>query len=167
MARRAVRYGERGATLTELLVVLVIVSILAVTAVPLAEKSYQRRKEFALQDTLRTVRTAIDAFHQDWTDGRFDEDAAGVSENGYPETLGVLVEGMEITIEEGDTRQRRYLRRLPENPFASTDADVTGQWRLIGYAQAGSGGTWNREDVYDLRARTDKEGLDGTAIADW
>ncbi|MEO0387315.1 MAG: prepilin-type N-terminal cleavage/methylation domain-containing protein [Pseudomonadota bacterium] len=152
--------GQKGTTLVELLVVMTILSILAVTALPFAETAAQRRQELALRETLRQTRTALDAFHADWAAGRFEEDAAGVSDNGYPETLAVLVSGLEVTLdaETGATQTRRYLRRLPENPFG-------GSWRLIGYAQTGA--TWDREDVWDLRADTSREALDGSAIAEW
>ncbi|MEM1267666.1 MAG: type II secretion system protein [Pseudomonadota bacterium] len=152
------RRGEAGTTLTELLVVMAILSILAVTALPFAETSVQRRAELALRETLRTTRTAIDAFHADWRAGRMEADAA--SANGYPRALGDLVSGVEVADADGTIVRRRYLRRLPENPFAPEDG-----WRLIGYTQDGP--NWDGEDVWDLRPRTDREALDGSAIAEW
>ncbi len=155
--------SERGTTLVEMLVVLVIVSLLAVTAIPFAEAAFQRQKELDLRETLRTTRRAIDAFHADWEAGRIAEDAAETSEHGYPVTLQVLVDGLELETGEGERVFRRYLRRLPENPFARP---AETDWRLIGYDQRGEGG-WNGEDVYDLRPAVRREGLDGSQIADW
>ena len=164
------RTGEAGATLAELLVVLAIISILAVTAVPFAETTAQRRKEIQLQETLRTVRQAIDAFHQDWRASRFAPTERAASQHGYPTSLSVLVEGVDVTLESGLRKKRRYLRDLPINPFTPPALSIGGghttDWRLIGYAQTGSG-AWNGEDVYDLRAATDKEALNGQQLSDW
>ena len=157
--------GERGATLAELLVVLVVVSVLAVVALPMAETTLQRRKEIALRETLRDVRTGIDRFHMDWRAGAMNEDAEGVSENGYPETLEVLVTGVEAAEEEDPAL--RYLRRLPENPFSRQDSRLDQQWRFIGYTQDLGDRRWNEEDVFDLRPLSDRTALDGSSISDW
>lgn len=156
---------DRGATLAELLVVLVIVSVLAVVALPMAETTLQRRNEIALRETLRDVRTAIDRFHSDWRDGAMNEDAEDVSENGFPVSLAVLVTGVAAAEEEDPAL--RYLRRMPTNPFSSPDGRLEQQWRFIGYAQDVGERRWNEEDVYDLRPITDRKGLDGSDISDW
>ena len=57
--RRAWSSSNRGLTLIELLVTLVILSILAAAAVPYAELTVRRDKEMELRRTLRQVRTAI------------------------------------------------------------------------------------------------------------
>ena len=164
------RRGEAGATLAELLVVLAIISILAVTAVPFAETTVQRKKELQLQETLRTVRRAIDAFHQDWRADRFRPGETAASDNGYPKSLNALIDGVEVTLDSGVRQQRRYLRAAPVNPFARKAAVLGGgaaaQWRLIGYTQTEEG-AWNGEDVYDLRAATRKEALNGQRLSDW
>ncbi len=160
------RHGETGATLAELLVVLAIISILAVTAVPFAETTMQRRKEIELQETLRSVRQAIDAFHQDWRANRFSRTELAASINGYPVTMDVLVNGVDVALESGARQKRRYLRAPPTNPFAARGAGTDEAWRLIGYAQPG-GGAWNGQDVYDLRAVTAKEALNGARLSDW
>ncbi len=118
------RKSQTGSTLVELLVVMVILSVLAATAIPFAQTASQRRAEIALQDTLRVTRQGIDAFHADWVAGRFSASDRGVSDNGYPVTLEALVAGMKVTDAEGGTSLRRYLRRLPENPFAGSGAPI-------------------------------------------
>ncbi|NNF24152.1 MAG: type II secretion system protein [Rhodobacteraceae bacterium] len=160
---RSSRPGDRGATLAELLVVLVIVSILAVVTVPMAETSVQRRKEVALRETLRDVRSAIDRFHADWEAEVIAEGDPATSEDGWPVQLSVLVEGVEDT----EGKRRRYLRQLPRNPFAPDAAEPQDAWRILGYADPPDALVWNGTDVYDLRPRSEKTALDGTEIADW
>ena len=157
--------GDRGATLAELLVVLVIVSVLAVVALPMAETTLQRRNEIGLRETLREVRTGIDRFHADWRDGAMDDEAEGVSENGYPETLAVLITGVEAADEEKPSL--RYLRRLPQNPFSPSDSRLEQQWRYVGYTQDLGDRRWNEEDIFDLRPLTDRKALDGSDISNW
>lgn len=166
---RASSSAERGATLAELLVVLLIVSTLAVVALPMAETAVQRRHELALREALRDVRIAIDRFHADWRDGKMKEDADGVSRNGFPTTLAVLVGGVAAEGDDtgGGSETLRYLRRVPLNPFVDPGRRISDHWRLLGYAQESGTRAWNEVDVYDLRAVTDRTGLDGTAIADW
>ena len=156
--------GQKGTTLVELLVVLAILSILAVTALPFAEHALQRQKEADLRQSLREVRTAIDAFHADWKDGLIGADNDGASENGYPVDFDVLVDGVKDTSPEGALL--RYLRRVPDNPFAK-GGDIADQWLLLGYADKPDAQEWNGEDLYDLRAITDRVALDGTRINEW
>lgn len=162
-ASLSVRRGELGTTLVELLVVLAILSILAAIAVPFAETTTLRGKEQDLRATLRDTRDALDRMHADWREGVFEEDNDDISENGFPVDLSLLVEG--LTDEDGATK--RYLRKLPENPFAKRGAPFEDQWLLLGYADPPDARFWNGEDVYDLRPVTERIALDGSKIADW
>jgi general secretion pathway protein G len=177
--RPAKRRGSAGSSLMEMVVVLAILSLLAAMAAPYARKSFQREKEIQLRETLRTVRTAIDKFHADM-DGN---SAAGkssnaASENGYPLSLKVLVEGVEKG--EGDKKKRkRYLRALPVNPFAPAGTPFEAQWTFVSYqrdtpliASSSYGATLaetqkTKKDIYDLHAVTSGIAMDGTRYADW
>ena len=59
------RRTEEGVTLLELVVVVAILGILASVATPLASITVRRQQELELRDSLRRMRQAIDAYHQD------------------------------------------------------------------------------------------------------
>jgi general secretion pathway protein G len=56
---------QRGFTLIELVVTLVVLSILALGTVPLLQNAVRRQKEQRLRETLGDIRRAIDEFHRD------------------------------------------------------------------------------------------------------
>jgi len=86
---------RRGLTLVGLLVALAIVATLIVLAIPRYFASVDHSKEFVLNDSLRTVRNAIDRHYGDT--GR------------YPESLQDLVD-------------KRYLQSLPIDPVTESAA---------------------------------------------
>jgi len=155
---------QTGLTLIELLVTLVILSILASAAIPFAEMTVRRDKEQDLRRALREVRTAIDAFHDDWTAGRISKLTGAASDDGYPKTLQVLVDGVDTGQAKGG--KRRYLRRVPSDPFADPGKKPEEQWLLRGY-QDDPGASWNGIDVYDIRSASDRVAIDGTRYKDW
>lgn len=158
--------GSTGSSLVEMLVVLTIISILAGVAAPYARRTIQREKEFALRDTLRTVRRAIDAFHTDWEKSKTGGGAAkAASPDGYPLNLKMLVEGVETGSAAG--KKKRYLRTLPRNPLLPAGAPIEDQWVIIGYQDDPKNRTSQGKDVYDIRAKTEETALDGTRYADW
>jgi len=162
---RASSSAERGLTLVELLVTLVILSILATAALPYAEVAVRRDKELELRRALRDVRAAIDSFHDDWTGGKISRTGTAGSDDGYPKTLQVLVDGADT----GDAKasRRRYLRRVPRDPFADAAKPPAEQWVLRGYQDASDTLVWSGRDVYDVRSASDAAALDGTSYKDW
>lgn len=156
---------QTGLTLVELLVVLVILSTLAVLALPYAKVTFTRDREFELKRSLREIRTAIDRFHEDWRAGRVPDSGEAASEDGYPVTLEVLVEGVDTADVTG--RKRKYLRRVPANPFADDTLPAVEQWLLIGYQDDWDTSSWGGQDVYDVRADVDRKALDGSFYRDW
>jgi type II secretory pathway pseudopilin PulG len=95
LARRwAPGTGTAGLTLIELIVAFTLLLILSMIALPLATVKVRRQKERHLREALYDMRKAIDR-HKDLADagklGELDPD-----NHGYPESLEVLVEGVEI-----------------------------------------------------------------------
>lgn len=167
--RRSGRPGsssaDRGLTLVELLVTLVILSILATAALPYAEVAVRRDKEIELRRALRDLRAAIDGFHDDWVGGRISKAGATGSDDGYPKSLQVLVDGADS----GDAKgtRRKYLRRVPRDPFADPAKPAPEQWVLRSYQDAADSLVWGGRDVYDVRSGSEAVALDGTHYKDW
>jgi len=78
--------SQRGFTLIEILVVMVIITILAGISVAMYGNSVTRAKESALQSNLKDMREAIDAYHAD--------------KNKWPPSLDALV-------------TEKYIRQVP------------------------------------------------------
>lgn len=152
-----------GFSLIELLVTLVIVSILASAALPMAELAVQRGKEQDLRQALREMRNAIDAYKQAGDDGRI---ARQPTESGYPHSLDELVNGV-TDAKDIKGGKLYFLRRIPADPFAeATDKGGSAAWGLRSYASS-------REDpkagadVFDVYSRTPGAGLNGVPYKEW
>jgi general secretion pathway protein G len=141
----------------EMVIVLAILSLLAAMATPYARMSIKREKEIQLRETLRTVRTAIDRFHADFEGAANKKESKYISENGFPASLQVLVDGIEkarppdkpaaedrLTAADrpadrpGEKKKKRYLRSLPVNPFAPAGTPFEAQWTFVGYLREAS-----------------------------
>lgn len=81
---------ERGFTLIELMIVMVIIGLLAAIAVPMYVQSVRHAREAVLKEDLRTLRAAIDSYT--------------VDKQKAPQTLEDLV-------------QAGYLKSMPVDPF--------------------------------------------------
>lgn len=84
------RRSQRGFTLVELLIVMVIITILAGISVALYGGAPQRAQEAVLKQDLKEMREAIDAYHAD--------------KNKWPPALDALV-------------TEKYIREVPVDPM--------------------------------------------------
>lgn len=103
--------SQRGFTLIEILVVVMLIALIAATVVPVVSHSVDMAQESALKENLQVLRKALDDYLADR--GR------------YPETLEDLVE-------------RRYIRFIPEDSILQQPAAT---WALsyVEYADGSRG----------------------------
>jgi general secretion pathway protein G len=94
LAIRTNRNPERGFTLVELIVVMMIIAILTAIAIPRFTSAVQNAKEAALKEDLHVMRNAIDSYTMD--------------KGKAPQSLDDLV-------------QSGYLRVVPEDPITHSD----------------------------------------------
>lgn len=168
---RPLKYGEpmifgindklwkdrRGVTLIELTVTLAVLSILATGIMPLTKLAYKRTREVELRRNLRTIRTALDDYKRAVDEGKIPVES---SSSGYPETLEVLVEGVEL---QGPVpMKRKFLRKIPRDPMTEE-----GEWGLRAYADDSDSEVWGGGDVYDVYSQSDAQALDGSYYRDW
>jgi general secretion pathway protein G len=162
MRQHSIHYEEHGFTLIELLVTVVIVAILATVAMPLSELSQQRANEHELRQSLREIRTAIDAYKQAIDEGRI---ARSLDQSGYPPKLSVLVDG--VTDIKSPVEKKIYLlRRIPKDPFADGDVDAETSWGKRSYDSPPDAPRAGK-DVYDVYSLSDRSGLNGVPYHEW
>jgi general secretion pathway protein G len=155
---------SRGFTVIEMVVAVAILAVLVAAARPLLEVQQQRAREQALREALRTIRSALDEHKRLADSGRL---VAPSSASGWPATLDVLVDGVELADPaSGSTRRLHLLRRLPRDPFADPTLPAASTWRVRSHDSAADdpqpGG-----DVFDVMSASDRRALDGSRVADW
>ena len=84
----------------------------------------------------------------------------GAGSSGYPETLEMLVEGVELN--QASKVKKKFLRRIPPDPMTES-----GVWGLRSYADAPDSRIWGGQDVYDIYSQSDKTALDGSLYREW
>lgn len=145
---------EAGLTLVELIVTVAIVSILASAALPMMRFQAKRQKEEMLRYDLKTMRAAIDAYHDAAMKGAF---RTKVDSMNYPPDLETLVNGVDI---EGHTV--RFLRKIPTDP-------MTGQatWGMRSMQDDANSTSWGGQNVFDVYSLSDGTALNGTKYSTW
>ena len=155
---------DRGFTMIELVITVGIVSLLATAVVPSAQLLYQRERERELRSSLRTIRAALDAYKAASDTGHVKKKA---DQSGYPPDLQSLVDGVDDATAAKEGVKIYFLRRLPRDPFwpdATTPAAET--WGLRSYASPPDD-PQPGDDVYDVRSRSSRTGLNGVPYRDW
>ena len=153
---------QRGLSLLELIIALVILGILAAAALPMAEVAATRNKELELRRALREMRTAIDAWKVDFDKAVADKKIIpSINETGYPESLEVLVEGNDWS---GlYPYKRKYLRRIPVDPFDEYEEG----WGMRSYQDDPDSTVYGGNDLYDVYSQSTRQALDGTYYNTW
>ena len=160
--------NNKGVTLTELVVVVVVLSVLASIAMPVARFSIKRTKEAELKSDLREMRDAIDYYKKLSDEGMIQKEAGGT---GYPKTLDVLVQG--VTLQNPPIvipgmpqlpaqKKYRFLRKIPVDPMTGSN-----EWGMRSNEDEPDSTVWGGQDVFDVYSLSDGTALDGTKYKDW
>ncbi len=181
---------QEGLTLIELIVVIAIVGILASAALPLSRMTVRRVKEMELRSSLRTIRSAIDAFHRDCMPTvaglppmpvAVPPQAAGAAQQPtmlklaaeyckadqdfYPESLELLTQPLKLANSVDKTK--KYLRRIPQDPMSASSSDPSGNWGLRSYGDQPDSKDWGGGNVFDVYSKSEAEAIDGTKYNTW
>jgi general secretion pathway protein G len=154
-ARRA-----RGVTYLELVATAAIVAILASAILPLGRVAVKRQREIELRRALREMRGAIDRYRQAVEQGQIGGTDVKVGNEGCPEELETLVEG--VTRVGALDRKLKFLRRIPRDPMTSSV-----EWGLRCYQDDPDSTSWCGDNVYDVYTKSTAKALDGTNYNTW
>jgi general secretion pathway protein G len=158
---RRLRRATAGYTFVEIAVVSAIIAILASAVLPLARVTIQRQRELELRRSLREIRTAIDKFKDAADQGAIAADDLSTGSEGYPQTLDLLVDGVEAANDKTGKRLR-YLRRIPFDPMTRTT-----EWGLRSSRDEPDARSWGGQNVFDVYTTSEGRALDGTNYRDW
>ena len=151
---RIERPGERGLTLVELIVTVVILSILASAAVPMARFQAKRLNERILRYDLWTMRDAIDHYKDAADKNAF---PIKLDSQGYPPDLETLVNGVEV-----QTKKVKFLRHIPVDPMTGK-----AEWGLRSMQDDPTSDSYGGQSVFDVYSKSTGTALDGTKYSDW
>ena len=159
-------HTTRGVTLVELVVTLTILSILAALILPSVQMTAKRTREIELRRTLRQIRTALDDYKK-YNDKLIEDHKKIVTlnESGYPKELKVLVDGDDFGQLGGE--KKRFLRRIPADPFNPPNPGEEPKWGLRSYKDEPDSSTWGGDDVYDVYSLSEDTAIDGSKYKDW
>lgn len=150
----AIRAGERGLTLAELIVTVAILTILMSAAVPLVRFQVKRQKERELHYDLWMMRSAIDKYKDAADRGAFQ---TKVDSQNYPPDLQTLVDGVDV-----QGKKLRFLRKIPKDPMTGDT-----EWGLRSMQDDPDSDSFGGQSVFDVHSKSQKTALDGTKYNTW
>lgn len=158
--------SRKGLTLIELIVTMTILAILASAILPLGRMTVKRTKEMELRRNLRTMRLAIDDYRKNYEDAiKKNKIMAVADKSGCPETLQELVDG--ASFGDANGTKKRFLRRIPIDPFNPPAAGEEPKWGLRSYKDEPDSTSWGGEDVFDVYSLSEDTALDGSHYNEW
>ncbi|GAM10648.1 type II secretion system protein G [Geobacter sp. OR-1] len=166
--------SRSGVSLVELVVTMAILSILAVLVIPSLQLTAKRTKEIELRRSLRTIRTAIDDYKKAYDTAVKEKKITqglqtDASSTGYPKTLKLLVEGDDFGGVDKNQTKKKFLRRIPVDPFNVPKKGEEPKWGIRAYKDEPDSktSTGEAEDVYDVYSLSEETAIDGTKYKDW
>ncbi|MGA2192633.1 MAG: prepilin-type N-terminal cleavage/methylation domain-containing protein [Nitrospirota bacterium] len=188
------RLNKKGITLTELVVVMAVLSVLASVSMPIYRTAIKRAKETALRQELREMRDSIDAFKKLYDAYKNNGTPvpqnlleAANPDNGYPKSLEVLTKPIEIPKQQPGAAviQQQTGGNLGWDSASSANLKQTKKVRFLrkvpvdpmtGEAKWGMRSNEDDpdmepsdppEDVFDVFSLSDGTAMDGTKYKDW
>lgn len=162
MPKKTLFKWEIGFSMIELMAVLVILSILAATAMPMSQLIAKRAKEQELRYDLRQIREAIDAYKHAVDEGRV---ARKAGESGYPPKLDDMVNGVDDSRDPNKSKIY-FLRRIPTDPMAPPGLVGSESWGKRSYASPPEEPR-EGDDVYDIFSHSEDTGLNEVPYREW
>lgn len=128
---------KKGFTLIEIIIVVTLIGILVAIVVPIYRNSVFRAREAVLKENLFQIRDAISKYYFD--------------KHKYPTALDDLV-------------TNKYLSKIPTDPMVNSS-----EWELVHFepVEQEDFDPEIAEGIIDVKSRSDRLALDGTAYADW
>jgi len=151
------RKSNRGFSLVELVIVALLLTILAMVALPTGKHLVKRNKEMELALALRELRFAIDEYKR-YSDAGLIEKELGA--DGYPTELEQLYEGVDLLGQIG--REAKFLRRLPVDPMTGE-----AEWGMRSYQDDWDSTSWGGENIFDVFSLSEGVGLNGIPYSQW
>lgn len=155
---------NKGFTLIEMVLVVLILGIISSVAMPVSRLGIIRSKEMDLRRSLITIRRAIDKYkdefdkvaeHKRYTEKDPFRELRQIDSTGYPETLDSLIE-------------MKIIRRVPKDPMQKDlDDDIEKWWGLRSSTDERDSTMTNARDIYDIYSKSKGEALDGSKYKEW
>jgi general secretion pathway protein G len=152
-----------GFTLIELVITLALLSLISLTALPIAEITKVRSNETVLRQSLRQIRVAVDQYKAEFDAGHI---AKSAGDSGYPPNLETLTSPVPL-INNPSRSVKVFLRNVPRDPFATDMSIPDAQtWGIRSY-ESSSVDPQPGADVFDIHSKSLKKGLNGIPYQRW
>lgn len=160
-----------GFSYVEMVFAVAMLAVLASVATPYLQKNIQRKKEVELKQSLREIRTAIDAYKAASDAGKIEKI---LNDSGYPKTLDDLTNGVP-DMTDPQKKKLRFLRKIPVDPmyqgnqrYQKIDDAIKASdtWGKRSYESDASDPKEGR-DVFDVYSLSPGVGLNGVPYAQW